>query len=79
MIISFGKYKGKEFQEVMIDNPEYLLWLHEQDWLPVKYPEIFNLIKRHLNEIRENDGWNSLDEAENFPWWGFDPMDLFED
>lgn len=59
-IISFGKYKGKSFDEIAEIEPSYILWLNEnvesikfsKDWL--------NLVERDERE-REDvllDAWS---------------------
>ena len=33
MKINFGKYKGHSIEDISYDDPGYLVWLLEQDWI----------------------------------------------
>lgn len=39
-IIQFGKYRGQPFS-VLDDDPAYVRWLIRQDWMPLKWPEMY--------------------------------------
>lgn len=45
MRIPFGKYKGKDIEEV---PASYLLWLHERDWI-VKFADIHEHISKNFD------------------------------
>lgn len=47
MTMSFGKYKGKELEEIAIENPNYVFWLCEHNI--IKIPEhILELASENL-------------------------------
>lgn len=56
-ILNFGKHKGQSIAMVLIDDPQYILWLYEKDI--VKFPE--DLVIR----AEEYDEENKLEQATN--------------
>lgn len=46
-VLTFGKYKGMEIDEVMELNPQYLVWLHNNN-------DFFELDHLLLDEAEEN-------------------------
>lgn len=49
-VMMFGKYKGEKIDDV---PAQYLIWLHEQDWFPRKFPEL----ESYISSV-----WDVLDE-----------------
>jgi hypothetical protein len=43
-IIPFGKYRGRQLEEVVATDPKYLEWLQAQDWFRVKFVELHQTI-----------------------------------
>lgn len=35
MLLTFGKYRGATLEQVMVEDPGYILWLAENDVVPV--------------------------------------------
>lgn len=58
-VISFGKYKGQTVQEVMNDDPDYLIWAYENI-------VEFDLDAQVLDEIVDNS------KPKDYPLEGFD-------
>ena len=49
MILTFGKYKDKEINDVAIEDPNYIFWMLENDVMDI--PEhIIELANQHLSE-----------------------------
>jgi uncharacterized protein (DUF3820 family) len=46
-IISFGNYAGEYIEDVPDD---YVSWLLEQDWFEEKYPKLFEIAEKLLDE-----------------------------
>ena len=51
-IIFFGKYKGKDIEDV---PSSYLKYLLESDWFDKKYPD---LVKEMDKELKYRNDWN---------------------
>lgn len=64
-IITFGKYKGKTFEEISDIEPSYILWLSEN-------VESVKLPKKWLEavewDVREDED-NFMDAYESFMSW----------
>lgn len=59
-IISFGKYKGKSFDEIAEIEPSYILWLHE-NVDSIKFSKKWlDLVEQDMREQREVllDAWS---------------------
>jgi uncharacterized protein (DUF3820 family) len=48
LIIKFGKNKGRTIQELIIDDPKYILWLTKQKWLS---PDLLQEIKERIPQM----------------------------
>lgn len=55
---SFGKYKGKEVEEVLKENPGYNSWIQNADF-PLYTKKVLNLIKKRMSQPK-----NSMTEEE---------------
>lgn len=59
-IITFGKYKGKSFDEIAEIEPSYILWLNE-NVDSIKFPKKWlELVEQDVREQREVllDAWS---------------------
>lgn len=45
-----GKYTGKKMTDV---PASYLLWLYDQEWLPIKYPTVYAYITNTLEYLKD--------------------------
>lgn len=64
-LMPYGKYKGKQFKEILELDPSYILWLVENTDIDVP-SEIVN----EANELTSNSGpWEDLDGD---PWGDLD-------
>lgn len=43
--IPFGKYKDEGLLRICLDDPKYLQWCVEQDWLQERYADIYEHLK----------------------------------
>lgn len=57
-IFSFGKYKGKSVEEVLIENPGYFAWIQNADF-PLYTKKVLKDIKERMNSVK-----NELSDAE---------------
>ena len=61
--ITFGKYKGKTYDEV---PSSYLDWLRDQDWVKSRYPDLYNYINKMGDHIDKEIEDNWADEEVPF-------------
>jgi ribonuclease HI len=60
MNISFGKYKGKSFNEIIINDKQYIKWLVTTDWFKSRdehnnsYKECLRLLSIEKEKIKKN-------------------------
>jgi uncharacterized protein (DUF3820 family) len=40
VVIPFGKYRGEPFDEVAVRDPEYVVWLRQQNWFVKKFQDL---------------------------------------
>lgn len=53
-VCPLGKHKGKQFGQILIDNPGYISWLSQQEWLRHDLREVVDeMMKRYAHEIEE--------------------------
>ena len=45
-IMYFGKHRGKEIKDMMVNEKGYIQWILKQPWLPVEHPDLLNTIKK---------------------------------
>lgn len=64
-VITFGKYKGKTFDEISDIEPSYILWLRD-NVDSVKLPK--NFLEAVEWDVRENED-NFMDAYESFMSW----------
>lgn len=57
-IFSFGKYKGRTIEEVLIENPGYYAWIQNADF-PLYTKKVLKEIKERMNSAK-----NELSDAE---------------
>lgn len=57
-IFSFGKYKGRTIEEVLIENPGYYAWIQNADF-PLYTKKLLKEIKERMNSAK-----NELSDAE---------------
>jgi hypothetical protein len=43
-IIPFGKYKGRLVEELLINDPQYLQWLTNQDWFRTEHVLLYQVV-----------------------------------
>ena len=53
-IFDFGQHKDQRFDEIIKENPDYLLWLHKQDWVKEKKSDLYEIIECNLEEIEKS-------------------------
>jgi hypothetical protein len=41
-VLSFGKHKGRSIEELVVDDPDYVLWLFGQRWFREKFVTLPN-------------------------------------
>ena len=54
MILPFGKYKGIETTFIITQDPSYLYWLIDQDFLAAKFPFIYDHLLTALGIRQES-------------------------
>jgi hypothetical protein len=50
-ILTFGKFRGKSVKQVLLDEPGYILWLHEEEI--VAFPEDIVIEAERLDDERD--------------------------
>lgn len=54
-IMNFGKYKGKEIEEIICVDRKYIEWLMGQEWFKTKFEKTYNIVVNYFNpEKNEN-------------------------
>lgn len=58
-LLTFGKYRGKSVRWILLEEPSYILWLHEKEI--VSFPEdlIIEAEEEHLQELEADSSWRS--------------------
>ena len=49
-ILTFGKYKNKNIQEVFVKDKQYIVWLCQQNWFKNNHNALFIHSKKTLDE-----------------------------
>ena len=63
-ILTFGKYKGKNIDFVLGEEPSYLLWLDENEIVEFS-DDIYNLAEKHdrdNNPLDSSWGWDGYED-----------------
>lgn len=51
-VMTFGKYKGKSYQELIDEDPEYVLWLIEYEILKGVYADLLEyFVKKSYGDL----------------------------
>ncbi len=83
--ITFGKYKGQPV-EVLVQDPEYVVWLVQQPWVKEKFPQLYTDITTNVFDVERI--WMQLETPPgtipsacawcgNRPCRGVDAIDYF--
>ena len=59
--ITFGKYKGKDIEAILADEP-YAKWVLAQEGLRLKHPILYNIIQLHFNDNEDTPVHNSMQQ-----------------
>lgn len=74
--LTFGKHKGKLFEQVLSENSQYIKWCLDENIIKVENKEIQNVVNTciaedyNLKQIDDNDNWDEEEKAywENNPY-----------
>jgi uncharacterized protein (DUF3820 family) len=59
-VVPFGKYKGRDIEELLINDPAYLQWLASQNWFRTKFVTLHQIIINRGAEPEETPEHNAL-------------------
>ena len=69
--LTFGKHKGKLFEQVLADNSQYIKWALDEKVLDIQNEEIKKVVNvaivhdYHCRQMDEDDDW---EKQEEFYW-----------
>lgn len=52
---SFGKYRGKLLDDIIVQDPDYVRWLLGQEWAENEHPDLFHTLKRKSSVNRKHE------------------------
>lgn len=75
-VMAFGKYKGKSYQELVDEDPEYVLWLLEHEVLKGVYTDLmeYTVLKKYgdWDTFKDCVSWNKFTDMVDdvsFDWY----------